>query len=149
VRKESVKNIRRDIADHTLKNVFDISKGGSNQTKKSSKAKTYQVLDLNLTESKRKAFKKYFNSKAPKGQNDCTLVIMDWLTSNSKTSKFMVNEIYTGFNIVEKESPKSIESVLQNLKRDGKVNRTEKKTFEINHVGKDHVKYNLPKKQVK
>lgn len=145
--REKAKVILEEVFNDDVTSNWDVSKIKSSGSRKSSPTKTYKVIELGLSEEQRQDLRDFYNRKSPNHQNEKILVIMYWLKENAEIEEFNVDEIYTSFNILGERSPKSIESVFNNTRKEGKLSRLENGNCEINHIGSDFVKFTLPKNQ--
>lgn len=111
----------------------------------STKPQSYKTVDLGLSPEQRSEFKQFYESKAPKTQNDHVLVIIYWLLKNTAREKVTVDEIFTGLRTVGERIPKRLTSVLSNLSLGSYITK-ENNEPTLLHIGEDYVDHDLPKK---
>ena len=140
---ENSKKILEEVYDDSIENKWDVSQAKNNVASK--KSISHKTVDLGLGESDRTKLREFAELKKPKFQNDIVLTIMLWLKENKGKDSLNMDEIHTGIQIIGKTTPKSLVSVMNNIKGEHKIDKLENDFFQINKIGTDYVKLQLPK----
>lgn len=136
-----------EAEEKTLPKEDEYKKSPKKRASKSSSAKpqSYKTVDLGLSPEQRADFKGFYESKAPRTQNDHVLVVIYWLLKNTDRERLTVDEIFTGLRTVGERIPKRITSVLSNLSIGSYITK-ENNEPTLLHIGEDYVDHDLPKK---
>ncbi len=110
--------------------------------KSNSKLESYKLTDV--SKEKKDDLCSFYSQKSPTIQKDQVLTIMYWFKKNMEVNNLGVNEIYTGFRVVNVKVPKRISSVLSNLKLEDKISGDSNNGYYMTHVGEGYVEKDLP-----
>lgn len=105
-----------------------------------SKPKSYHIVDLGLAPEQREDIRNFFNEKAPKTQNEQVAVLGLKMKEHKGKESFTTDEIHSAFKIVNKPTPRNLEAVFGNMKRDGKGDY-EDSSIVINSLTDDFVNF--------
>lgn len=135
--------------------VIDIIHGKNakdNSKKKQAKAKsnvsdTYNLIELNLTQSEREALKKFYVEHPTQNAQDKTIVIAKWLKDVKKIEEVDKDIIFTVLRTLNESINFNISQTLFNAKirKSYFVSGTAGK-FKISYIGEDHVDKDLIEK---
>lgn len=106
--------------------------------------RNYNLLDFNLSEEQREAFREFYKQKQPNGQNDIVLILAYWLKQNLSMPDFGEDEIFSAIQIIGVETPKALGQVFINIKNTSRIQSIKKGRYQLTHVGDDYVKFKLP-----
>lgn len=107
----------------------------------------YKMSNLGVDDNGKREFKKFFDSKIPKNQNDQVLLCAFWLNKTLKRDTFTDDDVYTALRTAgAPKIPSRIESVISNLKLENQLVGDRGK-YKITHIGEDYVNNDLPGKE--
>ncbi len=119
-------------------------KGGKRKGK--TKLPVYKMADLGVDDEAKRAFKKFFDAKKPKVQNDQVTLCAFWLNKTLGRETFTDDDVFTALRAAgAPKIPPRIESVISNLKLENKL-VGERAKYKITHIGEDFVNNDLPAK---
>jgi hypothetical protein len=127
----------------TLLQPDDESASGGKRGSKRKQLPVYKTSDLGVDDEAKRAFKKFFESKNPKSQNDQVLLCAFWINKTLGRESFTDDDIFTALRAAGvPKIPARIESVISNLKLENKL-VGERGKYRINHIGEDFVNNEL------
>jgi hypothetical protein len=107
-------------------------------------APVYKMTDLGVGDDIKRNFKKFFEAKKPKNQNDQVLLCAFWLNKTVGRDTFTDDDVFTALRSAgAPKIPGRIESVISNLKLENKLGGDRGK-YRITHIGEDFVNNDLP-----
>src|SRR5208282_1748785 len=106
-------------------------------------APVYKMTDLGVDDDIKRNFKKFFEAKKPKNQNDQVLLCAFWLNKTVGRDTFTDDDVFTALRSAGAlKIPGRIESVISNLKLENKLGGDGGK-YRITHIGEDFVNNDL------
>jgi hypothetical protein len=128
----------------------DEGKPGSRRgSKQKAASPTYKMVDLGIGDDAKRTFKKWFDEKKPRSQNDQVLLCAFWLNKTLKRDTFTDDDVFTALRTAGvPKIPARIESVISNLKLENRL-VGEKGKYKINHIGEDFINNELPPQATK
>ena len=112
-------------------------------------APVYKMTDLGVDDDVKRSFKKFFEAKKPKNQNDQVLLCAFWLNKTVGRDTFTDDDVFTALRSAgAPKIPGRIESVISNLKLENKLGGDRGK-YRITHIGEDFINNDLPAKGAK
>ena len=112
----------------------DPDTGGRKRNKSAIKPKSYNLVDLGLSETQRAAVRDYYAEKNPIQQNDSVAVLGVKLAELLGRSTFSPDEINSAFKIVNRPTPRNLIAVFGNMKRDGRAAYSDNKVHINSHT---------------
>lgn len=116
--------------------------------KATAKPKSYEQVELNLSPEQRETFRTEFASKDPTQQSELVAVTGYLLKRLTNKTSFTPNEIHSGIKIVNKPTPRNLQAVFGNMKRDGIGDYNDGKVI-INSLTDDFVDHHMATKKLK
>lgn len=126
--------------------------GGKVAKKKASKSKgstieTYNLVELNLSQSERKALSEYYMYHNPSNVQDKTVVIAKWLKDTKGIEVVDKDIIFTALRTLGENTSFNIGQALLNAKNlKSYYTSSEAGKFKISHIGEDHVDIDMVRK---
>lgn len=104
--------------------------------------KTYNMIELNLSESERKSFKAFWDSHNHTAPIDKAVVVAFWLKREKNITDFSADLFFTMLRTIEEVVNIDLLSAISNAKNRKSyfITGTKKGTFTLHHIGEDHVK---------
>ena len=131
----------------------EIEESGGKVTKKkvskskSSTVETYNLVELNLDQSERKALSEYYMYHNPSNVQDKTIVIAKWLKETKGIDVVDKDIIFTALRTLGENTSFNIGQALLNAKNlKSYYTSPETGKFKISHIGEDHVDLNMVRK---
>ena len=112
------------------------------------KIRSYQLVDLGLTQEQRLEMQSFFNEKGPQGQNDQVAVLAVKVKEFTGRQDLSVDDIHSAFKVVNRPTPRNLTAVLGNMKRDGKGGYAENKLI-VNSFTEDYVAFHMNAQKTK
>ena len=112
-------------------------------------SKTFNIVEMDLSEEKRLEFKTHFNSFNKLSNIDKAVVIACWLKINTEKDEIDSNILFTMLKIVGASTSYDLDASLRNAKNINKyfLNGSERGFYKIHHIGEDHYKNKLLKEE--
>lgn len=122
------------------------------QQKKNAKTfatKTFNVVQMDLSENERSDFKTHFESFKKLSNIDKAVVVACWLKTNTGKDEIDSNILFTMLKIAGASTSYDLDASLRNAKNTNKyfLNGSEKGFYRIHHIGEDHYKNKLLKEE--
>lgn len=120
--------------------------GGAGKRAPKRKTSVYKMTELGADDDAKRSFKKFFEGKKPKSQNDQLLLCAFWVNKTLARDTFTDDDVFTALRAAgAPRIPTRIESVISNLKLENKLVGDRGK-YKITHIGEDFVNNDLPPK---
>ena len=104
----------------------------------------YKMSELGVDDDAKRKFKKFFDAKEPKNQNDQVVLCAFWLNRTLNRATFTDDDVFTSLRTAgAPKVPSRIESVISNLKLESML-VGERGKYKITHIGEDYVNGRLP-----
>jgi len=87
---------------------------------------------------------KFYDEKKPQTHQERYAVMACFLQDGAISNNVDVDEIYTCYSLLNKRGPKSMDQVFRDADR--WFERDEESRWALNHVGREYVRFDLPKK---
>lgn len=116
------------------------AKGKTTVSKKT--PKTYNMVELNLSESERKSFRAFWDSHSHTAPIDKAVIVAFWLKLEKNITDFSADLFFTMLRTIEEVVNFDLLAAISNAKNRKSyfITGTKKGTFALHHIGEDHVR---------
>lgn len=121
---------------------IDTIKLDTKKKKSNPRAKSWDVIDLNLNPEQRNSIREFFELKNPKSQNDSIAVLIFKIKEISGKSSFNGNEVHSALKIVGRPTPKNLYAVFANMKKAGIASHSDNNLI-CNSLTEDYVNFHM------